>query len=86
MEASSSGFQFKLKLFLSFWKHCSLGCWNLKYYVERNCICSEDNFLEYLLCLLLTLSTVGTSVYVEPTLRDVKVELGSLGINIEVAV
>lgn len=54
--------------------------------MERNCICSEDNFLEYLLCLLLTLSTVRPSVYVEPTLRDVKVELGSLGINIEVAV
>lgn len=53
--------------------------------MERNCICSEDNFPEYLLCLLLTLST-AYRVYVEPTLRDVKVELGSLGINIEVAV
>ena len=55
-----------------------------KYYVERNCVCSEDNFLEYLLCLLLTLNTVGTSVYIEPTLRDV--ELGSLGMNTEAAV
>lgn len=52
--------------------------------MERNCICSEDNFLEYLLCLLLTLNTVGTNVYIEPTLRDV--ELGSLGMTTEVAV
>lgn len=52
--------------------------------MERNCICSEDNFLEYLLCLLLTLNTVGTNIYIEPTLRDV--ELGSLGMTTEVAV
>ena len=30
------------------------------YRVEVN---EEDNFLEYLLCLLLTLNTVGTNVY-----------------------